>query len=65
MRYCSNETVIRDNPQPEYPKSSLLNQEQGTVKLKILVGTDGIPLTVDIDQSSGFDNLDNIAKKLY
>lgn len=63
LRYCSDETVIRDNPQPEYPKSSLLNQEQGTVKLKILVGTDGIPLTVDIVQSSGFDNLDNIAKK--
>lgn len=35
--------------QPRYPLSAIKNKEQGTVILKVLVGTDGMPLKVDVD----------------
>lgn len=48
---------------PDYPRSSLRNEEQGTVRIQFLIGTDGHVADSKIDQSSGFRMLDTAAKK--
>ena len=48
-----------------YPKSSLMNEETGTVSLSVLVGTDGNVVESRIDQSSGSKTLDKAAVKIY
>ena len=45
-----------------YPRESLLNHEQGTVILRVLVGIDGVPQTIEIEKSSGFQRLDRAAR---
>jgi protein TonB len=45
-----------------YPKESLINREQGTVILRVLVGVDGVPQTIEIEKSSGFLRLDRAAR---
>ena len=47
----------------EYPKASLLNEEQGVVTLSFLVGPDGAVVDSKVDKSSGFKNLDKAAVK--
>ena len=53
-----------------YPVSSAYTDisrrmgEHGTVKVRVLVGTDGTALKAEIVQSSGFDRLDQEARKL-
>ena len=44
---------------PEYPQSSLQNQEAGTVMLSVLIGADGSAKKGKIDRSSGYPALDN------
>ena len=44
---------------PEYPRSSLRNEESGTSALSIRVSNTGKILGVDLVKSSGFPNLDN------
>ena len=46
----------------EYPRDSLLRGEHGTVVLRVLVGTDGLPQTVEIETSSGSRSLDIAAR---
>jgi len=46
-----------------YPRESLLNHEQGTVILRVLVGVDGVPQAVEIEKSSGFQRLDRAARE--
>lgn len=48
-----------------YPKSSLLNEETGTVMLSVLVNPDGSVAESKIDQSSGSKTLDKAAAKIY
>lgn len=48
---------------PEYPKMSLMNEEQGTVTVALLVGTDGAVSESKIEKSSGSRNLDKAAQK--
>jgi TonB family protein len=48
---------------PIYPVDAIKHREQGTVVLKILVGIDGKPETVQVDQSSGSASLDQAAVK--
>ncbi|MBR7799001.1 energy transducer TonB [Undibacterium fentianense] len=48
-----------------YPKSSLMNEETGTVTLSILVGADGNVMDSKVDQSSGSKTLDKAAVKIY
>ena len=36
--------------------------EQGKVVLRVLIGTDGVPQKVEVNQSSGFDRLDRQAQ---
>ena len=46
-----------------YPREALLRREQGTVVLRVLVGADGIPQTVEIETSSGSPRLDSAARE--
>jgi protein TonB len=47
----------------EYPKASLMNEEQGTVTMSFLVSADGTVVESKIDKTSGFKNLDKAAIK--
>lgn len=48
---------------PEYPKSSLMNEEQGTVILNLLINPDGSVSDSKVEKTSGFKNLDKAAQK--
>jgi periplasmic protein TonB len=50
------------NPAPNYPALSRRLGESGKVVLKVQVSQSGQALTVLIQQSSGFDRLDEVAK---
>ena len=47
----------------EYPKASLMNEEQGTVSMSFLVGADGTVVESKVDKTSGFKSLDKAAVK--
>ena len=49
------------NPAPAYPVSARRNGDEGTVLLKVLVNAEGVPLQVDVDQTSGSPPLDKAA----
>ena len=50
-------------PAPRYPSDAARRGAEGTVLLKILVGTDGNPLQVVVQQSSGHRALDRAARE--
>ncbi|KQQ47093.1 energy transducer TonB [Duganella sp. Leaf126] len=56
-------TLDAKNCKAEYPKASLINEEQGDVKMSFLVGADGTVVDSKLDKSSGFKNLDKAALK--
>ena len=45
-----------------YPRDAFQMRQQGTVILRVLVGTDGVAQTVEIETSSGSHSLDNAAR---
>lgn len=47
----------------DYPKASLLNEEQGTVTASFLVSAEGKVVDSKLEKSSGFKNLDSAALK--
>jgi len=47
----------------EYPKASLMNEEQGTTSMAFLVSADGAVVESKLEKSSGFKNLDKAAQK--
>ena len=49
---------------PEYPRASLVNEEQGTVILALQIGADGKVMDSKVEKSSGFKNLDKATMKL-
>lgn len=49
--------------EPTYPPASRRANEEGTVRLKVLVDESGRPKDVQIAQSSGFSRLDEAAKQ--
>lgn len=51
------------NCKAEYPKTSLMNEEQGAVTMNFLVSADGKVVDSKIEKSSGFKNLDKAAVK--
>ncbi|MGZ3182129.1 MAG: energy transducer TonB [Telluria sp.] len=51
------------NCKAEYPKASLMNEEQGTVTMSFLVNADGTVAESKLEKSSGFKNLDKAAMK--
>jgi len=50
---------------PEYPRNSLRNEEQGTVDVKLIIGTDGRVVDAVIEKSSGFKELDRATLKAW
>lgn len=48
-------------PKPRYPFISRRLREQGTVLIKMCIGSQGFVEKLDVVQSSGFQNLDNSA----
>lgn len=51
------------NPEPEYPLAARRRGQQGTVLLNITVSPEGRPKAVSLQQSSGFELLDQAAIK--
>ena len=56
-------TIDAKNCKAEYPKASLINEEQGDVKMAFLVGADDNVVDSKLEKSSGFKNLDKAAMK--
>jgi periplasmic protein TonB len=56
-------TFDAKNCKAEYPKASLMNEEQGTVTMSFQVSATGDVLDSKVDKSSGFKNLDKAAIK--
>jgi protein TonB len=50
---------------PEYPRTSLRNEEQGTVNVKLVIGTDGSVVDAAIEKSSGYKDLDRATLKAW
>jgi protein TonB len=51
------------NCKVEYPKASLMNEEQGTTSMSFLISADGSVSDSKLDKSSGFKGLDKAAIK--
>jgi protein TonB len=51
------------NCKAEYPKASLINEEQGNVSMAFLVAADGNVVESKVEKSSGYKNLDKAAIK--
>jgi protein TonB len=47
----------------EYPKASLMNEEQGVTSMSFLVNADGTVADSKVEKSSGFKGLDKAAVK--
>jgi protein TonB len=52
-----------DAPAPRYPRDALVAGMEGTVLLRVRVGTDGRPLDVNVHQGSGYRVLDDAARR--
>ncbi|MDR2838343.1 MAG: TonB family protein [Azonexus sp.] len=52
-----------NNPEPPYPALSRRLGEEGAVRLRVLVTTDGRAATVELAQSSNFPRLDEAARQ--
>ncbi|RMC92463.1 energy transducer TonB [Aquitalea palustris] len=50
-----------NNPKPLYPPLSVEMEESGTVRLRVQVSAQGLPVAVELEQSSGFPRLDRAA----
>ena len=51
-----------NNPKPVYPPLSLEMEEAGTVRLRVQVSAQGLPVSVELEHSSGFPRLDRAAQ---
>ncbi|WP_038500563.1 energy transducer TonB [Janthinobacterium agaricidamnosum] len=51
------------NCKADYPKASLVNEEQGAVSMAFLVSAEGSVIESKIEKTSGFRNLDKAAVK--
>jgi periplasmic protein TonB len=49
--------------QVPYPRISITRREEGTVMLRVLVGTDGAPQQIEVERSSGHVALDRAARE--
>lgn len=50
-----------NNPAPEYPQASRRAKEEGTVYVRVLVNTNGLPEEVVLSKTSGAERLDRVA----
>jgi protein TonB len=51
------------NCKAEYPKASLMNEEEGAVAMAFLISADGAVIDAKIEKTSGFKTLDKAAIK--
>jgi periplasmic protein TonB len=51
------------NCKAEYPKTSLVNEEQGAVSMAFLVSAEGHVIESKVEKTSGYKNLDKAAIK--
>jgi protein TonB len=51
------------NCKADYPKASLMNEEQGTTSMSFLVSSDGSVVESKLEKTSGFKGLDKAAIK--
>jgi protein TonB len=51
------------NCKVDYPKASLMNEEQGTTSMSFLINPDGSVADSKVEKSSGFKGLDKAAIK--
>lgn len=58
----SSNAAYLQNPAPGYPAISKRMGEQGKVLLRVLIGADGLPQKVELQQSSGYERLDRQAQ---
>jgi periplasmic protein TonB len=57
----SSDAEYLSNPKPPYPPISKRLGEQGNVKVRIFIGADGLPKKTELQQTSGFERLDQAA----
>lgn len=50
---------------PEYPREALMNEEEGTVRIRVLVDASGKVIDSKVKKSSGSKSLDKAAIKAY
>jgi protein TonB len=50
---------------PEYPRTSLRNEEEGTVNVKLVIGSDGNVVDAVVEKSSGSKDLDRATLKAW
>ncbi|WP_033134424.1 energy transducer TonB, partial [Acinetobacter sp. MN12] len=50
---------------PEYPREALMNEEEGTVRIRVLVDGSGKVIDSKVKKSSGSKSLDKAAVKAY
>lgn len=56
-------TIRSSCAKPDYPSASILLKQEGTVTLRFLIGVDGRVLQAEIEKTSGFNRLDEAARK--
>jgi protein TonB len=52
-----------NNPKPVYPAMSQRLGEQGQTIVRVLIGIDGLPKNASIRKSSGYERLDEAARR--
>ncbi len=57
------EAAYLNNPKPAYPSIARRLNEEGRVLLRVHVSAQGLPLVVNVQESSGFSRLDEAARK--
>jgi protein TonB len=57
----SSDAQYLRNPKPVYPALSKRLGEQGKVVIRVLIGADGSAQKAEVQQSSGFERLDQAA----
>lgn len=56
-------TILSNCAKPDYPSASIRLKQEGTVTLRVLIGVDGSVMQTEIDKTSGFNRLDEAARK--
>ena len=56
---------LSDPPRPVYPAYSKSRKQQGKVIVRVLISPDGLIRSIQIQQSSGFDGLDEAAIRAF
>ena len=57
----SSDAEYLSNPKPVFPPMSKRLGEQGNVKVRIFIGADGLPKKAELQQTSGYERLDQAA----